>query len=174
MQISLCAEEDVPLLDRLVNSAYRGEDSKKGWTTEADLLAGIRTDSNSLKGMLDTAGAVILKATADDGSICGCVYLEKQGTRMYLGMLTVSPQMQAAGIGKRLLNAAEDYAAEAGCTVMAMTVISVRNELIAWYKRRGYHSTGETKPFPTEERFGIAKQPLEFIVMEKSLRKGSK
>lgn len=167
MNISVAHNNDIPEIVKLVNSAYRGESSKQGWTTEADLLDGIRTDAKSLFELMQKPGAVILKYVDDNGAIAATVYLQKHGKKLYLGMLTVSPNIQARGIGKQLLEASEKYALEEDCTCVAMTVISVRKELIEWYKRRGYHDTGKKEPFPTEERFGIPKQPLEFIVMEK-------
>ncbi|HEX8331715.1 MAG TPA: GNAT family N-acetyltransferase [Segetibacter sp.] len=160
---------DIPDLVKLVNSAYRGQASKKGWTTEADLLDGIRTDDDSLEEMLGKPGATILKFLNDNGDIAGSVYLQKQHEKLYLGMLTVSPEIQAKGIGKQLLKVSEDYALNVGCSVVTMTVISVRKELIEWYERHGYRSTGKTEPFPNDVRFGIPKQKLEFIVMEKEL-----
>ncbi|MFT3934806.1 MAG: GNAT family N-acetyltransferase [Chitinophagaceae bacterium] len=161
---------DIPLLNKLVNSAYRGESSKKGWTTEADLLDGIRTDEEGLKKMLSKENAIVLLAKHEQ-AIVGCVYLEKQLNRLYLGMLTVSPELQGAGIGKRLLEAADDYALKEKLTAISMTVITVRKELIAWYERHGYKKTGETKPFPNDPAFGIPKQPLEFLVMRKTVEK---
>ena len=161
--------EDVNKLAELVNSAYRGESSKKGWTTEADLLGGQRTDAEELAKLVKQADSTILTCANGENNIVGCVYLHKKGPAMYLGMLTVSPLLQANGVGKLLMAAAEQFAVGQGCTAVEMTVISVRHELIAWYKKRGYHPTGETKPFPVDEKFGIAKQPLEFIVMEKKL-----
>jgi len=101
--------------------------------------------------------------------LAGCVYLEQQPDTVYLGMLTVSPLLQAGGIGKQLLQAAEDFAKRNGVDNISMTVISVRHELIAWYERHGYAKTGETKPFPTDPAFGIPKQPLEFIAMKKMI-----
>lgn len=159
---------DVPALATLVNSAYRGEGSKAGWTTEADLLEGMRTDEENLTELLSKQENTILKAV-ENNSIIGCVYLQKKGTAMYLGMLTVNPQLQTKGIGRQLMTAAEDYARNQQCTSMEMTVITVRHELIAWYNKRGYHSTGVTKPFPTGVKFGAPKQPLEFMIMNKLL-----
>jgi ribosomal protein S18 acetylase RimI-like enzyme len=167
--ITPATKEDVPQLVKLVNSAYRGESSKQGWTTEADLLDGIRVDENSLTDLVEEPDTTLLKYTNAHGNLTGCVYLHKQGTDMYLGMLTVSPREQANGIGKKLLRAAENFALEQGCTAIEMTVISVRHELINWYERQGYQPTGETKPFPDDPRFGIPKQPLSFIVMKKTL-----
>ena len=159
---------DVPALVQLVNSAYRGESSKAGWTTEADLLDGIRTDEEDLADLLSKEENTILKAV-ENNSIIGCVYLQKKGEAMYLGMLTVNPQLQAKGIGWQLMAAAEDYARQQQCTSVEMTVITVRHELIAWYNKRGYHPTGITKPFPDGVKFGLPKQPLEFMVMSKQL-----
>jgi ribosomal protein S18 acetylase RimI-like enzyme len=169
MNITKANVGDVPQLVKLINSAYRGDDSKKGWTTEADLLGGIRTDANSLKKLMNKPDAVILKFCNDDDTLLGCVYLEKKNQRMYLGMLTVSPLEQAKGIGKKLLLAAEKYAVEQNSRIIEMTVISVRDELIKWYQKHGYYITGETKPFPSDPGFGIPKQPLEFIVMQKQV-----
>jgi len=160
---------DIPELTMLVNSAYRGDASRKGWTTEADLLDGeLRTDEPSLSQLLKNPDAVMLKFVSDD-HITGCVYLEKRANALYLGMLSVSPIAQAQGIGKKLLNAAEEYAGQQGCHSIVMTVISVRHELIDWYERHGYKRNGETKPFPEDERFGKARRPLQFVVLEKKL-----
>jgi ribosomal protein S18 acetylase RimI-like enzyme len=160
---------DIPQLNSLVNSAYRGESAKKGWTHEAHLIAGeLRTDENVLKGMLTNPNAVILKYTQDN-TIIGCVYLEKQQDHLYLGMLSVSPDVQAQGIGKKLLHAAELHAEKNNCELIEMTVITARAKLIAWYERNGYYKTGKTKPFHTESRFGVPVEPIEFVVMEKQV-----
>jgi ribosomal protein S18 acetylase RimI-like enzyme len=165
--ITRAAIKDVPQLVQLVNSAYRGEASKRGWTTEADLLDGIRTDTDSMQELINKPDAVILKYCSQPGELAGCVYLKKQNRQMYLGMLTVAPQLQAAGIGRQLLKAAEEHAKQQGCHSVVMSVISVRHELIAWYERHGYRKTGQVEPFPSDPRFGIPRQPLEFVVLEK-------
>ena len=169
MNISIAGIADIAALVQLVNGAYRGEDSKKGWTTEADLLDGERTNEPALAAAINTAAAVILVNRDDAGIINACVYLQKQDKRLYLGMLTVSPLLQATGIGGGLLKAAEDHAKNEHCHVISMTVISVRHELIAWYQKHGYAATGATKPFPTDTAFGVPKQQLEFVVMEKMI-----
>ncbi len=167
--ISKAAIEDIPAINTLVNSAYRGESSKKGWTTEEHLLGGIRTDESGLLELMQNPVNTFLKFT-DNQAIIGCVLLEKQVNKLYLGMLTVSPELQGGGVGKQLLQAAEVFATEHNLSKIVMTVISVRTELIAWYERNGYKPTGETKPFPMNDpNFGEPKQFLEFIVMEKSL-----
>ena len=168
LQILISSEADIPSLVTLVNSAYRGDSSKRGWTTEADLLDGIRTDEEGIKKMIQQPGSVILRGLIQN-QLVGCVYLQKQEDFLYLGMLTVSPELQASGIGKELLKASEQYAYSQSCHTIIMTVITVRKELIQWYERRGYHQTAERRPFPNDPRFGIPKQPLEFLVMEKKL-----
>ena len=168
MPVSIALKQDIPELVALINSAYRGDASKKGWTTEANLLKGdLRTDISTLAGLIENPQSVILKYTTAENVIAGSVYLEIQEKGLYLGMLTVSPQLQAAGIGRQLLVAAEEYAKEKECPCIFMSVISVRHELIAWYERHGYKNSGETKPFPDDDRFGIPTQFLEFIIMEK-------
>ncbi len=170
MSISIATTEDIPALVPLINSAYRGDASKKGWTTEANLLEGeLRTDIPFLTTQLRNPEASMLKYTSAGGAITGCVYLEKMQRGLYLGMLTVSPFLQAGGIGKQLLAAAEVYGKEKGCACIFMNVISLRHELIAWYERHGYHNTGETKPMSGDNRFGTPTQPLEFIIMKKML-----
>ncbi len=167
-QISSATEADVPVLNALVNGAYRGDSSRKGWTTEADLLDGIRTDEAGLRAMLQNPAAKILKYE-QGGQLLGCVYVEEKGQDLYLGMLTVLPDAQTNGIGKQLVQAAEQMAADERCRAVTMTVITARHELIAWYERRGYQATGEKQPFPDDPRFGLPKQPLEFIVLRKNV-----
>jgi ribosomal protein S18 acetylase RimI-like enzyme len=169
MKISEASDKDIIEICALVNSAYRGETSRKGWTTEADLLDGIRVDKTTLSHYLNEKDSVILKCTNENNEMTGCVYLKKEKEQLYLGMLTVAPHLQAKGIGKLLLKAAEDRATDIGCKSIVMTVITSRHELINWYKRNGYYETGMRQPFPKDEKFGIQKFPLEFIVMEKNI-----
>ena len=170
LTIKIATKEDISQLEKLVNGAYRGEGSKKGWTTEADLLDGIRTNKDVLSGMINRGDSIVLKCINATGELVGCVYLQNKEEKLYLGMLTVSPDIQDQGIGKKLLQAAEEYAQTQQCSAITITVISLRQELIKWYERRGYKATGEKKPFPSNDpRFGLPKQDLEFIVMEKKL-----
>lgn len=166
---------DVPALVRLVNSAYRGDSSRAGWTTEADLLDGQRIDDARLEHDLVSPGHVVL-VHERDGAIVACVHLERTGAAdCYLGMLTTKPVAQGTGIGKAMIDAAERWAAERwGVRVVHMTVIVQRRELIAWYERRGYQQTGERRPFPyADERFGLPKRnDLEFVVLRKELGGG--
>ncbi len=167
--ISKASIKDCHDLEKLVNSAYRGESSKQGWTTEADLLGGVRTTKASLQKLLEDPASVIMKYTDDNQQIQGCIYLQIKKEKLYLGMLTVSPSLQDKGVGKQMLFFAETYAKENKCTAITMTVIYSRTELISWYARHGYQPTGETEPFPTDPAFGLPKQPLHFIVMEKPI-----
>jgi len=166
------APDDVPALHRLIESAYRGDSAKAGWTHEADLLGGQRTDEAELRDILADASRVLLLAEID-GVLTGCVQVAKQGEGLaYLGLLTVDPRRQAGGLGRWLIAAAEAEAIDRfGATRMEMTVIRQRVELIAWYERRGYRLTGETRPFPLDdERFGLPQtRELEFVVLEKAL-----
>jgi ribosomal protein S18 acetylase RimI-like enzyme len=158
---------DVPHLNILVNEAYRGETSRQGWTTEANLLDGLRIDEGTLSGYLHDPNVVILKNTNEEEQITGCVYLELRPPKLYLGMFSVLPLLQGKGIGRNLLLAAEAYAQKLNVKCITMTVISTRHELINWYERRGYKVTGETLPFHVDKKFGIPKQLLSLIVMEK-------
>lgn len=168
--ISQAGLEDVSELNRLVNAAYRGESSTAGWTHEADLLEGIRIDEEQLASIINRKDTFLLKYT-EDKNIAGCVLLEKQGEELYLGMLTVNPLLQAKGIGKALLSSAENKARETGCKKIKMTVITLRTELISWYKRHGYSDTGAREPFPVQDsKWGTPRLPLQFMVMEKELR----
>ena len=168
--ISTAERADIPALISLLNSAYRGEASKEGWTTEANLLKGNqRMDRETLTEHMGRPDALILKYSGTENNIQGCVFLQKKKSSMYLGMLAVSPDQQANGIGKKLLAAADEHARLMNCDTIHMTVISAREELIAWYLRHGYRATGESMPFTPEEKFGIPMQPLEFIVLERKL-----
>jgi GNAT superfamily N-acetyltransferase len=163
---------DIGALVALVNSAYRGDSSRRGWTTEADLIDGTRIDAAALEEIIGSADRAVLVLRAETG-LFGCVQIDKKDAETaYVGMLTIRPTLQGSGIGRQLLAAAETFArAEFGSRVAEMTVIEVREELIAWYERRGYAATGETQPFPyNDERFGVPKAPdLRMIVMQKAL-----
>ena len=168
--ITVATANDIAAITSLLNSAYRGEGSKQGWTTEAHLIAGeVRTDETNVQEVMEQPGSVMLKYIDDDQVLSGCVNLQQHDGRIYLGMLSVAPHLQGAGIGKQLLKAAEEYALHRHCTAVYMTVISVRTELINWYQRYGYTDTGERKPFKEDGVSGKHLQPLEFMVMEKVL-----
>lgn len=169
MSITKATINDVPHLNKLVNSAYRGEFSKKGWTTECDLIDGSRVDEETLNSYFNNPTIAILKNTDESGEITGSVYLEVREPKLYVGMFSVSPLLQNNGIGRKLLLAAEEYAKQLHLITLTMTVISTRHELISWYERRGYRATGEIIPFHIDEKFGKAKQHIELLVLEKSI-----
>ncbi|MDH2413436.1 GNAT family N-acetyltransferase [Nocardioides sp. CER19] len=147
---------DVPEVVALVESAYRGDASRGGWTTEADILEGQRTDPEGVREVIERPDSRMLLAH-QDGSLIACCQLERRGEACYFGMFAVRPGLQGGGLGKVVMAEAERVAREDwGATTMEMTVISVREELIAFYVRRGYRRTGELSPFPYgDERFGL-------------------
>ncbi|MFN3559326.1 MAG: GNAT family N-acetyltransferase [Brevundimonas sp.] len=163
---------DIPALHGLVESAYRGEASRAGWTTEADLLEGQRTDPDDLAAILSDPDQSLL--TAWDGDrLVGCILIARRGDGIgYFGMLSVRPTLQNTGLGRRLVEVAEKTMADRfGARRVRISVIPQRETLIGWYERLGYAPTGETLPFPYgDERFGRPlRDDLSFIVMEKAL-----
>ncbi|MER7515438.1 GNAT family N-acetyltransferase [Streptomyces sp. NPDC126499] len=163
--------DDVPVLVELVQSAYRGDASRGGWTTEADLLQGQRTDPAGVEAVITTPGSRLM-VVERDGGIVACCQLEHRGEAAYFGMFAVRPELQGAGLGRRIIAEAERRVRELwDVREMHMTVISVREELIAWYERRGYRRTGRTSPFPYgDERFGVPQRDdLEFELLVKEL-----
>lgn len=167
---------DVLAIVSLVESAYRGDASRAGWTTEADLLDGQRTDADDVRACIDRARSIVLLAERD-ARLVACAHVAVEGDAGYFGMFSVTPTLQGAGLGKHVLAEAERVVSEDWqLPVMRMTVIDVRSELIAFYERRGYVRTGITKPFPYgEPRFGLPKRPdLRFEVLEKQLAPAAK
>ncbi|GGQ65800.1 GNAT family N-acetyltransferase [Kitasatospora griseola] len=163
--------QDVPQVVALVESAYRGDASRAGWTTEADLLDGQRTDEAAVAELLGRAESVVLLAESD-GRLLACCHVERRGATGYFGMFSVSPSAQGGGLGRQVLARAEEWARAAwGVGAMEMTVIEQRADLIAWYERRGYTRTGVHEPFPYgDERFGIPlRSDLRFEKLVKSL-----
>ncbi|MFI5804796.1 GNAT family N-acetyltransferase [Streptomyces sp. NPDC051561] len=164
-------ERDVPALVALVESAYRGDASRAGWTTEADILQGQRTDPEGVLAVINAPGGRLL-VVERDGVLVACCQLEHRGDFAYFGMFAVRPGTQGGGVGKAVMAEAERVAKETwGVTEMHMTVISVRDELVAWYERRGYRRTGRMTPFPYgDERFGVPQRDdLEFELLLKVL-----
>lgn len=177
--------EDIPALIELVTSAYRGDASRQGWTTEADLLDGQRIDADMLRADLDAPDSLVLlgidSADEDRPRLVACALVAKQASddkvpTAYFGMFSVSPDVQGGGIGRVVLAEAERLARETlGCARMRMTVIDCRDELIAYYERHGYRRTGTKKPFPYgDPRYGLPKRDdLRFEVIEKKLETAS-
>ncbi|GAA4879252.1 GNAT family N-acetyltransferase [Kitasatospora terrestris] len=164
-------QTDVPALVALVESAYRGDASRDGWTTEADLLDGQRTDAAGVAEVIGKPDSVVLVAE-QDGELLACCHLERRGDSAYFGMFSVRPVRQGGGLGRVVLERAERLAREEwGVAELEMTVIEQRADLIAWYERRGFSRTGEFSPFPYgDERFGIPLRPdLRFERLAKTL-----
>ena len=169
---TLARAADVPALVALVNGAYRGDSSRRGWTTETDLVGGQRIDAAALEELIAAPDSALLVLRAQSG-LLACAHVSKRAAGVaHLGLLTVRPALQANGLGRRMLAAAERYAREHfGARFVEMTVIAEREELIAWYERRGYQPTGETRPFPyNDERFGVPKRAhLSMLVLGRAL-----
>lgn len=170
LNLSLATPQDAKQLETLLNTAYRGETAKLGWTHEADLIAGnVRVNEAMVLENLNANNAVFLKYENNNAEIIGCVNLKQDENKLYLGMFAVHPTQQGSGVGKKLLLASEEYATHLGINTIYMTVISLRTELINWYKTKGYKETGEKEPFIEDAVTGIHLQELEFIMLEKAL-----
>ena len=164
---------DVEAVVALIESAYRGEVSRAGWTTEADLLDGQRTDIIEMSEIISGIKSRVRLAFQSE-ILVGCVRIEQEEAAGYIGMVSVNPTMQSAGIGRQLLAEAERVIRdELRLTRARMTVIGQRDTLIAWYERRGYSVSGKRQPFPYgQPRAGLPKRAdLYFEVLEKSLEK---
>lgn len=162
--IAAATPADAPALKALLEAAYRGDSARRGWNHEADILDDERIGIEELEALLADPAVTILIAR-DDETLIGCVAVTRKDSAMgYLGMLCVLPTLQSGGLGRRLLDAAEDHGRAIGIMRMEMTVIDSRDSLIAWYERRGYASTGERRPFPV-----LRDPPVNFVVLEKLL-----
>ncbi|MFF1422563.1 GNAT family N-acetyltransferase [Streptomyces sp. NPDC058280] len=162
---------DADALVALIESAYRGDSSRTGWTTEADILEGQRTDPKGVLDVIEAPGSRLL-VVERDGGLIACCQIEHRGEAAYFGMFAVRPGLQGAGLGRVIIAAAERIACETwGVRQMQMTVITAREELIAWYERRGYRRTGKLFPFPYgDERFGLPQRDdLKFELLVKPL-----
>jgi GNAT superfamily N-acetyltransferase len=168
---AVAGESDVAELVQLINSAYRGDSSKAGWTTEADILDGTRIDEAGVLEIMHSPKEDLHIFRLEGEGLIACVYLKKGAGHLYLGMLTVRPTLQAGGMGKFILHYAENLAEREGLPKVRMTVINKRLELIAWYNRHGYLPTGETEAWVDGQHIGHRKTDLHFIVLEKLLSK---
>jgi ribosomal protein S18 acetylase RimI-like enzyme len=163
--------DDVGAVVALVERAYRGQASRAGWTTEADLLDGQRTDEREI-GELVVSRTSRIRVAFIEGQLVACVRIDRGSGFGYVGMVSVEPTRQRDGLGRLLLTEAERVIREElGLDCARMTVIGQRAELIAWYGRRGYLPTGEREPFPYgEPRNGLPRRPdLYFEVLQKPL-----
>ena len=148
--------EDVKQIVDLVNSAYRGTAGTRGWTHEADIVAGSRTSANEITAILEDSNSVILIGELNN-VIESCVHLHKSGDDIHLGMLAVNPHLQGNGIGKSFLKKIENYCKQnlQGERIV-LTVVSQRSELIQYYERRGYQRTGYFDSYPSDQKVGTA------------------
>jgi ribosomal protein S18 acetylase RimI-like enzyme len=167
-------EADYAAIIDLANLAYRGSGSSQSWTRETDFLEGQRLNESLLREELAAKPEAHLLTYRDDSTEAplGSVWLDPMKNGIwYLGLLTVRPDLQNRQLGRALLAAAEGFAKERGARRIRMTVVNVRDTLIAWYERRGYTLTGETQPFPySDERFGRPlREDLHFVVLEKDI-----
>ena len=175
-QLSRVTSKDFDEVVSLVNSAYRGDSSRLGWTTEAKYLDGQRIDLQILNEEVQNSNKSLFCLRAEDNlEIIGTVQLEKfeddKGIGCYLGMLTVKPSLQNTGLGKWLMSQAETHAKEWGARRITLGVLNPRQELMAWYQRRGYRSTGQRESFPVNhDKFGYPKiKDLHFLMFEKTI-----
>lgn len=161
---------DVDAVVALVESAFRGDSSRMGWTTEADMIGGQRTDAEKVSELIAEPGTRIVLAE-QGGTLVGSMVLKVEESSVYLGMFAVQPRLQGTGIGKQLLVEAERLARnELRKTTLRITVIAQRPELVAWYERHGYQRTGRREPFPYGDvRYGLPNRDDLYFV---ELRKG--
>ena len=159
---------DLDAISALIERAYRGDDAKVGWTHEADLLDGTRLAPGEIEAVLvDPACRFLL---AHDPELVACALLRREGDAAYFGMFAVDPRRQSGGIGSRVLEAAEDAARRLwSARALRMTVISLREELIAFYERRGYRLTGARERFPFEQTIP-RRTDFDFVELSKELR----
>lgn len=157
--------EEAAQVAKMVNQSYRGETSRMGWTTEAHLLDGLRTGEPEVRQLITAADSIILLCLKGD-ELLGSVLLEHADDEAHIGMFVVRPLLQNQGIGKQLLAAAETKAREHwGVSKTSMFVISMRQELIAFYERRGYRRTGMLREFPVNP--AVWQPKVEGLVLEK-------
>ena len=166
---------DAPAVAALVHSAYRSDESRTGWTTEADLVGGQRADATMVAELVAQPGSVVLVAeedTDDGAGLVACCHLERHGDDVHLGMFAVRPALQGSGLGRRMLDEADRVAAAWGASGLGISVLDRRAELIAWYERCGFVATGDAEPFPADhERFGLPRVPgLLLIGMRRPVR----
>ncbi|MEP7765535.1 GNAT family N-acetyltransferase [Sanguibacter sp. 25GB23B1] len=163
---------DLPAVVALVNSAYRGDASRAGWTTETDLVGGPRADVEMLRADIERPGSRIVLAESG-GEVFGCAHVTRISDRAaYFGLFAVRPTTQGNGVGSRLLAEAERVAREEWqLAELTMTVLDARPELLAYYGRRGYRPTGDLEPFPPADAdmIEILRDGLQLVVLSKDL-----
>lgn len=158
--------EELEALAALVHEAYRGRGA--GWTTEADVVGGLRTTPQELAAVLGREDLLLLVAEDEDG-LLACCQLEDRGAGLaHFGTFAVRPTTQGGGTGRRVLATAAELAVERfGAHTLELSVLEVRTELIAWYERQGFERTGERRPFPWPEKLKVP--GLGFVVLARPL-----
>ncbi len=172
LEIRLATDADSDEIASLVHAAYRSDESRTGWTTEADLVGGQRIDAPMVRDLLAEPTGVVLVGDGDDGTLLTCCHLERRDDVAYLGLFAVRPGRQGRGTGRAMLDAATRYVRETwGSPALELSVINHRHELIAWYERRGFSRTGVEQDFPYgDERFGLPRRDdIVFVQMVKPL-----
>jgi len=160
---------DISTLTSLLNRSYRGDSSRVGWTTEADLLSGKRIDEAGLLLILNDPNSLILIAQSDD-IITATIHVHREGDTVHFGLFAVEPTLQSKGVGKALLAYAESEAIRKwGVSTAIMEVITHRHELIEYYERRGYMRSGEMIAFPESDLWEKQVDFLELTRLKKNL-----
>lgn len=154
MELRLAIPSDAEAITTVINRAFK--------QAESFLIDRDRIDLPTIQSLLDKGTFLLAQ---DGATLAGCVYVELRGDRAYLGLLSVDPQRQKAGLGSKLMTAAEEFCAKAGCRFLDLQIVNVRQELPSFYHHRGYVETG-TAPFVP----GITpKVPCHFVKMSKPL-----
>jgi ribosomal protein S18 acetylase RimI-like enzyme len=173
VQSEIAVAMDAKPIADLVNAAYRGVSGRRGWTHEAELIAGERTRWKDVAAMTaDTSTTVLVRRSDNSPAVLACVAVEMNGaSRCTISMLAIAPELQAAGLGRDLLADAEQFAADRGVTIAKITVVEQRESLIAWYERRGYRRTGSHEAFPygTDSVGTPLRDDLRFVILEKTI-----
>jgi N-acetylglutamate synthase-like GNAT family acetyltransferase len=168
LSFRFAARSDAPAIAALIESGYRGDESRRGWTTEADLIEGNRTNVAEIEAHIADPNARFVMAF-EASALIGCALIKNEADEGYFGMFAVKPALQGGGHGKQILAHAEQQIRDLwNCPRVAMTVISIREDLIAYYERRGYARTG-TKPFPFDREPGVKRKDFHFVVLTKAL-----
>jgi GNAT superfamily N-acetyltransferase len=173
VKLAVATDADVPAVVELINRAFRGKAQDESWSTQEHYIEGTRTTVDMLREeMAAHPGARMLIWRRLDDSLLGCVWMKpEENSVWYLGSLSIDPREQNGGLGQKLLAAAEEWARSRGAREIRMTVVQVRAALLAWYARRGYAPTGETRPFPYgDDRYGRpTRDDLHFVELSKRL-----
>ncbi len=171
MKIEVANPADLERIVALVNDAYRGSSKTPGWTHETALLAGQRIDPAGLRALIANGSTILVTRSGRDAVACVALRPLDHG-EWYLSMLAIDPDHQASGLGKAIMSGAEKYARERGAQRIRISVINLREPLIAWYERQGYSRTGVIEPFPYDDpAIGTPlRDDLTLVTLEKSLR----